>query len=222
IWRLPVRDSAQSWYGTLIHGVLRTAAAQRASSVPIDADAVAALWHEAWETSRGPKGEHAELRSLGEEQLRRYVESPAWTDARIDSVEDRVVVPLTQAEVVGRFDRVDRDGGTPTVVDYKTSRPRAADALKRDVQVRAYAVAMSQRARSDHVAVELHYLQTGDVSRVEFDRELLDRSYRQLSATADELVRAWRAGDFPAKPSAWLCPRCEYRTVCDEGKDATG
>ncbi|MBV8196419.1 MAG: ATP-dependent helicase [Candidatus Dormibacteraeota bacterium] len=219
IWKLPVRDTVQSWFGTLVHEVLRVAATQRANGVDVNGDLVEHLWHEAWEASRGPKGLHAELRTLGAEQLRRYVESDAWREASIEAVEDRVVVPVQGAEIVGRFDRVDADSGTPTVVDYKTSRPKDADSLARDLQVRAYAVALSQRAKTDHAAVELHYLQTGQVSRVEFDREALDRAFRQLSATTDELVRAWRDSDFPPKPSAWQCPRCEYRTVCNEGRE---
>ena len=221
IWRLPVRDSMQSWFGTLIHEVLRTAATQRASGVVIDGDAVATLWADAWEQSRGPKGHSGDLRSLGENQLRRYVESPAWLNATIDAVEDRVVLPTTAAEIVGRFDRVDRDGGCPTVVDYKTSRPKTAEALRRDLQVRAYAVAMSQRAKTDTVAVELHYLQTGEVARVECDREFLQRAWGQLSATTEEIVRAWETSDFPPRPSSWQCSTCEYRTVCSEGREAT-
>lgn len=220
IWRLPVRDTVQSWFGTLIHEVLRIAATQRASGVVIDGDAVAALWADAWEQSRGPKGHAGDLRALGEDQLRRYVESPAWLNATIDSVEDRVVLPTTAAEIVGRFDRVDRDGGCPTVVDYKTSRPKTAESLRRDLQVRAYAVAMSQRAKTDRVAVELHYLQTGEVARVECDREFLQRAWGQLSATTEEIVRAWESSDFPPRPSSWQCPTCEFRTVCSEGREA--
>ena len=219
IWRLPVRDSVQSWYGTLIHQVLHTAAIQRAAGVAIDGDTVAALWADAWEQSRGPKGHSADLRALGEDQLRRYVASPVWRDATIEAVEDRVVLPTTAAEIVGRFDRVDSDGGGPTVVDYKTSRPKTADALRRDLQVRAYAVAMSQRAKTDNVAVELHYLQTGEVARVECDAEFLRRAWGQLSATTDEIVRAWESSDFPPRPSSWQCPTCEFRTVCSEGRE---
>ncbi len=222
IWRLPVRDSVQSWYGTLIHEVLHAAAVQRAAGVRIDADAVAALWDQGWTASRGPKGLHPELRALGEEQLRRYIESPAWLDADIDAVEERVVMEMNGAEIVGRFDRLDRNNGAPpTVVDYKTSRPRDAESLKRDIQVRAYAVAMAQRAKSEDVSVELHYLQTGDVARVDFDSKFLNRAHYQLGAITTELVQAWKRGDFPARPSRWQCPRCEYRTVCDEGKEVT-
>ena len=220
IWRLPVRDTAQSWYGTLVHEVLRTAAVQRGEGLQVDGDAIALLWKQAWEESHGPKGKAPELRALGEEQLRRYVGTDAWLNAHIDAVEDRVVLPTNGAEIVGRFDRVDVNGGAPTVVDYKTSRPKTAESLRRDLQVRAYAVAMSQRAKSDHVAVEMHYLQTSEVARVEFDREFLNRAWGQISATASEIVEAWRAGSFPPRPSSWQCSVCEYRTVCSEGREA--
>jgi CRISPR/Cas system-associated exonuclease Cas4 (RecB family) len=79
-------------------------------------------------------------------------------------------------------------------------------------------VAVSRRERSDDVAVELHHLQTAEVTRVSFTREQLDTSYRYLSVTARDMAAAWRDGDFPPHPSAWNCPRCEYRTVCDEGR----
>jgi ATP-dependent DNA helicase UvrD/PcrA len=218
IWRLPSQDTAQSWYGTMVHDVLRTAAVQRAAGVAVDAGAVAALWHEAWRTSRGPKGARIELRELGEQQLRRYIESPAWRDARIEAVEETISMEISGAEIVGRLDRIDvRGDGGRTVVDYKTSRPRDADRLQSDLQVRAYALATSRRDGRDDVAVELHYLQTGEVARVQFNAESLGRAHRHLSATTDEIARAWRRGVFPAKPSAFQCPRCPFRTVCDEG-----
>src|SRR5207302_5588120 len=121
------------------------AAAQRSSGVDVDGDVVAALWSGAWEQSRGPKGLHAGLRALGEEQLRRYVTSAAWRDARIQRIEDRFVMQLPSGDVTGRFDRVDSSGGGATVVDYKTGRPTPPEAAKRDLQVRAYAVASAKR-----------------------------------------------------------------------------
>ncbi len=53
-----------------------------------------------------------------------------------------------------------------------------------------------------------------------FTLEQLDTSYRFLSVTARDMAAAWRDGDFPPHPSAWNCTRCEYRTVCDEGRAA--
>ncbi|HKR99153.1 MAG TPA: ATP-dependent DNA helicase, partial [Candidatus Dormibacteraeota bacterium] len=216
-YQLPVRDTVQSWYGTLVHGVLQAAAAQRGSGALVDGDAVATLWQQAWEQSRGPKGLHAELRGLGEEQLRRYIASPAWQDARILRAEDRFVMQLPGGDVVGRFDRVDADGGVATVIDYKTGRPKPEESARRDLQVRAYAVAAAEREQAERAAVELHFLQTAEVTRVVFDNRALDKAKYQVAATTAEITASWRDGYFPPRPSQWQCSRCEYRTVCDEG-----
>ncbi len=218
-YRMPVRDSLQSWYGTLIHTVLQNAAMRRRIGEATDEDSVAAIWNDAWNVTRGPKGSNPELRQLGEQQLRRYVAGAAWRDASIVAVEENFNLALDHADVHGRWDRLDDDGnGTVTVVDYKTGSPPDEEQLRRDIQVRAYAVAVSRRQRSDDVAVELHHLQTAEVTRVAFTREQLDTSYRYLSVTARDLATAWRDGAFPPHPSAWNCRRCEYRTVCDEGR----
>ncbi len=219
-WHLPVRTDARSWYGTMIHEVLRSAATQRIAGEPVTADTVAALWQTAWEQSRGPKGRHADLRGHGDEQLRRYVESQGWTDTSIAGVEEPVSISLDHADVAGRFDRVDtRFDGIPTVVDYKTGRPKDDAALRGDLQLRAYAVALAQRERVERVAIEFHYLQ-GPVTRVVADKGFLRKAHGHLSATARELATASSIGAFPPKPSRWQCQRCDFRTVCDEGRAA--
>ena len=188
------------------------------AGVTVDGDVVAAQWHSAWDASRGPKGRHRDLRAHGEEQLRRYIASPAWSEAVIESVEEPVGLDLDAAHVRGRFDRVDRGaGGAPTVVDYKTGNPHDEPSLRRDLQLRAYAVAAAQRARADDVAVEFHYLHTGDVTRVVADRKFLNTAYRHLALTAQDIAIATREGVFPPKPSRWQCTHCDYRTICDEG-----
>lgn len=217
-YRMPVRESLQSWFGTMVHTVLQNAAMRRAAGETVDGDVIASTWREAWVASRGAKGSNPELRSLGERQLRAYVATTAWTGAAITAIEEKFALPLDHADVSGRWDRLDRDGTGVTVVDYKTGPPRDAENARRDLQVRAYAVAASRREHTDAVAVELHHLQTAEVTRVEFTRDQLDTSYRYLSVTARELANAWRDGNFPPSPSAWACPRCEYRTVCDEGR----
>ncbi|MFZ0180343.1 MAG: ATP-dependent DNA helicase [Candidatus Dormiibacterota bacterium] len=219
-WHLPVRPDARSWYGTMIHEVLRSAATRRIAGEAVSGDVVASMWHAAWDQSRGPKGRHAELRAHGEEQLRRYLESPGWIDTTIDQVEEPVTISLDHADAAGRFDRVDRRlDGIPTVVDYKTGRPKEETALRSDLQLRAYAVGLAQREQTDAVAVEFHYLQ-GAVTRVVADKGFLRKAHGHLSATARELALASSTGSFPPKPSRWQCQRCDFRTVCDEGRAA--
>jgi DNA helicase-2/ATP-dependent DNA helicase PcrA len=214
---MPARPSIQQWYGTLIHLTLERAGRLRIAGEAVDDDRLAALWQEAWEAARGPKGAFAELRTHGEETLRRYAASPGWRDPAIAAVESAFELPVDSGRVSGRFDRIDNGGdAVPTVVDYKTGPPPSGDTAARDLQVRAYAVALAQRQRTDSVAVELHHLQTAEVTRVELDSAQLKRAFGHVSATAADVVRAWADGEFPPNPSPWRCRRCDYRTICDE------
>ena len=221
-YHMPVRDSVHRWYGTLMHGVLQQAGTMRQAGESAGAGELAALWLRAWEATPGPKGAHAELRDYGEDQLRRYAETTAWQSAHITGVEQSFSLALdTAAEVKGRFDRIDAPyEGPPTVVDYKTGPPRDEQALRSDLQVRAYAVALARRTEVDEVAVELHHLQTGDATRMVFGSRDLQKFTNHLSVSTAELARAWRDGEFPPRPSPWQCRRCDYRTVCDEGREA--
>ena len=166
--RSPTRP--QRWYGTLVHTVLQALAARRQSGVDAGPDAAARLWTDAWQASRGPKGAHPELRALGESQLRRYAESPGWRDAEPLVVEQPFTLSVGAGEVTGRFDRVDAlPGGEQVVIDYKTGPPREEETLRRDLQVRAYAVALARERQRDEATVELHWLQTAEISRMTFD-----------------------------------------------------
>ena len=220
VYRLPVPASPQRWYGTLVHTVLQALAALRQTGAEAGPDEAGRLWGEAWETSRGPKGAHAELRSLGESQLRRYAASPGWRDAEPLMVEQPFTLEVSAGDVAGRFDRIDAGpGGVQVVIDYKTGPPREEESLRKDLQVRAYAVALAREQHRDEATVELHWLQTAEVSRMTFDSVALGRFHFQVESTARELAEARRAHDFPPKPSSWRCGHCEFRTVCDEGRE---
>jgi DNA helicase II / ATP-dependent DNA helicase PcrA len=217
-YRMPSRSSVQTWYGVLVHSVLEQAARMRLAGEEVDAGRLVALWHQGWEAAHGPKGAHRSLRGYGEESLRRYGETPAWADARTSAVERPFALAVDAGEVRGRFDRLDeRPDGIPTVIDYKTGPPRGADSAGRDLQVRAYGVAISQRDHADRVAVELHHLQTAEVTRVVLDGPALRTAHAHISLSAIDLSRAWNEHGFPPNPSPWRCRRCDYRTVCDEG-----
>ncbi|MFN2568844.1 MAG: ATP-dependent helicase [Candidatus Dormibacteria bacterium] len=223
VYHMPTPQSSQGWYGLLIHTVLQTAATQRQTGIDVDEELIATLWSQAWDETPGEKGRNADLRSLGEEQLRRYIGSAAWRDAHITEVEQPFTLHMTSADIHGRLDRVDRRAdGSPVIVDYKTGPPREAAGEARDLQVRAYAVAISQRERIESVTVELHRLQTTEVTRVPLGSRELDNAFKQLSAVTAELSDAMRSGAFPPRPSTWSCGHCDFRTVCDEGRQATG
>ncbi len=220
-YRMPARASVQTWYGVLVHSVLEQAARMRVSGEEVDAGRLVELWHQGWTAAHGPRGAHRELRGYGEELLRRYGETPAWGEARIVGVERPFTLGVDAGEVRGRFDRLDEPvDGVPTVVDYKTGPPRSAESAARDLQVRAYAVAIAQREHAERVAVELHHLQTAEVTRVELEGAALRKAHAHVALSAVDLSRAWNELAFPPNPSPWRCRRCDYRTICDEGAAA--
>jgi DNA helicase-2/ATP-dependent DNA helicase PcrA len=222
LYRLPVRESPERWYGVLMHSVLQDLAARRRGGVEVGAELAALVWNEAWATARGPKGAKPELRALGEAQLRRYVASPGWQGSQPVELERAFELGVDAGEVTGRFDRVDQSvDGERVVVDYKTGPPRGEAELQRDLQVRAYSVALVRSTHADEATVELHWLQTAEVTRLRFDTRALHRNLANVEGVARELADAHRRREFPPKPSAWRCGRCDYRVVCDEGREAS-
>ena len=198
VYRLPVPASPQRWYGTLVHTVLQALAALRQSGAGAGPDEAARLWAEAWEASRGPKGAHAELRSLGESQLRRYAASPGWRDAEPLMVEQPFTLGVGAGDVTGRFDRIDAGpGGVQVVIDYKTGPPARGGVAAQGPPGPRPAVALAREQHSDEATVELHWLQTAEVSRMTFNSVALGRFHFQVESTARELAEARRTHDFP-------------------------
>ena len=220
-YRIPPHTGIAGHFGTAIHSVLETAGERRRHGDEVGADELEALWRQAWARGDSPLGADSELLDYGADRLRRYAATPAWRNAAIASVESNFVMRTPLGLVTGRFDRVDRPPDGPlTIVDYKTGSARPPEAVGRDLQVRAYAAALSQADGRDSIAVELHYLHDTEAIRVTLDAAELERAYRFASATLADVLTAVQRGAFPPRPSRWLCPRCEYRTVCDEGRDS--
>jgi superfamily I DNA/RNA helicase/RecB family exonuclease len=221
-YRMPVRPSVQAWYGTLVHAALERAGRLRCAGSPVGAEELSGIWAQTWEGARqGFRGARPELRGYGEDSLRRYAESEAWAQARPVAVEQPFRLSVEDGVVTGRFDRIDQPrGGVPVVVDYKTGPPRGLESAQRDLQVRAYGIALARQEGVDEIAVELHHLQTAEVTRIEIDEAFLRRAGGQISATVAELSRAWHDRRFPPNAAPHRCRRCDFRTVCDEGRAA--
>ena len=193
-WHLPVRTDARTWYGTMIHEVLRSAATRRMSGEDISADAVASMWQRPGSSRKGQRGAMRTCARMARNSYAATSSHPGWIDTIIDQVESRSSSRSTTRTrpVASTVSTIESDG-IPTVVDYKTGRPKDEVALRADLQLRAYAVGLAQREQADEVAVEFHYLQ-GAVTRVIADKGLLRRAHGHLSATARELATARARG----------------------------
>jgi DNA helicase-2/ATP-dependent DNA helicase PcrA len=114
----------------------------------------------------------------------------------------------------GRVDRVDRLGdegdGVYELIDYKTSRPKAARNLKDDVQLSLYALA----AREDwglETSRQAYYYVLDDRRVPVPDGETSAESVKQ---TVLEVGEGILAQEFEPTPSHAACSICDYRIVC--------
>jgi RecB family exonuclease len=122
---------------------------------------------------------------------------------------------------VGYIDRVDRaSDGTTVITDYKTGRPRAQGDVDADRQLTAYAYAADRGALRDPATGDvvppasrlcLYFADGTEVSTTRSASDLM-RFECDLVAMA---TRA-RQREFDARPTAWRCRWCEYRTTCGD------
>ena len=175
-------------------------------------DAFSAHWSSEGFLSR----HHEEARfAAGQDALRRFVADQARPSDRVTvGIERPFSVRLGEDTVRGRYDRVDDSPQGAVITDYKSSdvrdpdkaRERARDSL----QLQLYALAHEAETGQLPVALELHFLESGLVGRVEPDPARLAKARASLKKAADGI----RAGRFPARPDMVGCGYCPYRDIC--------
>jgi CRISPR/Cas system-associated exonuclease Cas4 (RecB family) len=232
IWHLPAQSSPEARLGTLVHATLEELMKMRKQGAAIDVELANAVWLSNWESRADDlRAAKHDLRAHGGHMVKRYVESDMWKRAQPHWVEYPFAMDMGDGVVlVGKLDRVDAQvdpnttavTGIPTVVDYKTGTPRDEATMKTNLQLKIYAAAVADLLGVDEVRCELHWLQTGTSTSVTFGPKQLDAARATAANWCQKVKAAQISGKLPAKPSAWNCANCSYRTVCDEGRGALG
>jgi DNA helicase II / ATP-dependent DNA helicase PcrA len=101
-----------------------------------------------------------------------------------------------------------------TITDYKSSdvrdparaRQRARDSLQLSIYAMAYE-ALTGRLPD---AVQLHFLESGLIGRVEVDPKRLAKARKQIAQAAAGI----RARDYTARPDYLSCTYCAFRDIC--------
>jgi DNA helicase-2/ATP-dependent DNA helicase PcrA len=101
-----------------------------------------------------------------------------------------------------------------TITDYKASDVRdpvkARQRTRESLQLQIYAMgyeALTGRL-PDHL--QLHFLDSGLVGRVDVDPKRLARARQKIAVAAAGM----RARDYTAKPDRMACSYCPYREIC--------
>ena len=101
-----------------------------------------------------------------------------------------------------------------TITDYKSSdvrdpakaRQRARDSLQLQIYAMGYE-AMTGRLPD---AVQLHFLESGLIGRVEVDPKRLAKARERIATAAAGM----RARDYAPKPEYLACTYCAFRDIC--------
>ncbi len=223
-YRLPQRSSGSAHLGQLVHETLFQGAQRRRRGETVDGDALVATFEGLWDATRFDKRKYAAQRDEGREMVKRYGDSEVWRDAELDLIEHEFDgLDVRGHPFDGKIDRVDASArGTERrrLVDYKTGRPKLRDQMYFDdrLQLALYREAAARRTGAGGFDLEFHFLRDGSVVRLELSESDISRTLFAAGKTADEIHEAVRTCQFPVKPTAWSCPTCPYRPVCDEGQ----
>ncbi len=101
-----------------------------------------------------------------------------------------------------------------TITDYKTSNvrepARARQRARESLQLQIYAMAYEAVSGRLPDAVQLHFLDTGVVGRVDVDPRRLAKARERISVAAVGM----RARDYSPKPDRTTCGYCPFRSIC--------
>lgn len=211
-YRLPVPDSPEAEFGTIIHAVLLEAGRLRQASSVVSEEALKPIYEGAWRSL--PFSDRRRLpamKAMGWEQLRRFLAQDGFAEPPA-MLEQSFSCQFDGWLLQGVIDRVDRaaQGGGWRLVDYKTGDPVPASRLRRDLQLSLYALGARRALGVDALELEIVYLKTGARVVLPAEPDLLEAAQVAAAATANSIAE----GNFEPRPERRRCALCAYRLAC--------
>jgi DNA helicase-2/ATP-dependent DNA helicase PcrA len=205
--------AAEIGYGKAVHHVMRILAelARETGKAPLMSDVKAALDREFF-LPLANKVAHRELKGAAEKIVKAYVKEHGPELTRTWHSERPFELHLDGVTISGRADVIftapspDGDGGTLTMVDYKTA---AADDPKHGLQLQVYA---SAGRREGLPIAEAYVHDMKDARRIPVD--LSSAALNRAESTVERAAMQLKTQEFVATPEAKKCESCDVKTVC--------
>jgi DNA helicase-2/ATP-dependent DNA helicase PcrA len=211
VFRIPREPTLHQRFGIVVHQVLERYHAE-ASGEPGPLAGLLFLLDGSWRRAGlGDSDEERQLYRKATAALTRYHErslrervTPVWFERQFS-------FRLGRHLVRGRVDRVDRlPSGEHVLIDYKTGRPKSANALAADVQLSLYALAAREAWGLEASRGAYHYLLDDEKLTVAADAGRM----QWIAGVATEVAEGIRAQEFEPTPSPRVCRMCDYRLLC--------
>jgi DNA helicase-2/ATP-dependent DNA helicase PcrA len=208
VFRIPQEPTINQRFGILLHQVLERFHQSEGGSL----EHLMQLFEICWRRNGfGDSNDDLQFREKAVSALRSYWEEDRSAEARPAWVERSFSFRLGPHLLRGRVDRVDRHpDGSYELIDYKTGRAKTASELREDIQLSIYQMGAREAWKLETSAQSYYYVLDGEKVPVEHSEEELER-VRSTVATIGEGIMAH---EFEPRPSAEICPFCDYRIVC--------
>ncbi len=215
VLKVPVMRHHLVAYGSALHKAVEAFFRQRLAGQEMAETELLATFEQAWSAEGFLTQEHEQLRfAQGRETLRRFYQRQQQAPERPLLIEEKFKFPLDGLLVVGRWDRVDRQGENIVIIDYKSSevheQAEADRRTRESLQLLIYALAWRTLHGVPPAGMELRFLETDLIGRAEVTEEGMARAATFLREAAAGI----RAGKFGAKPQEHACRWCAFQAIC--------
>ncbi|HTU77343.1 MAG TPA: PD-(D/E)XK nuclease family protein [Solirubrobacteraceae bacterium] len=231
VLRIPVEQTVHQRFGIVVHQVLERYHADGADTL----ERMLSLLDACWRRGGLGQGEHErQLRHKAVDALTRYHARLHARESRPVWFERSFAFRIGPHHLRGRVDRVDRvgeegceasaaggggaglaesaAGGQEAyeLIDYKTSRPKSAQELSRDLQLSLYALAAQEDWGLECSRQAYYYVLDDLIVPV----AVAQRDAQAVKDVVLEVGEGILGEEFQPTPSAGACAMCDYRIVC--------
>jgi DNA helicase-2/ATP-dependent DNA helicase PcrA len=215
VLRIPLRQHHSIAYGNALHRAVEFYLRRRAAGSYTAREDLLRAYDDAWRNEGFLTREHEEQRrQAGRAALDRFYHEEETSGVKPAAVEREFGFSLGATRVRGRFDRLDETEAGTVVIDYKSSDvtdQKKADQRARDsLQLKIYALALSEMTGRLPARVELRFLESGLAGRHRPTESDLARAREAILAAAAGI----RERRFEAAPAYQTCRYCPYNQVC--------
>ena len=217
ILRVPIMEHHAVIYGRAMHDAVTRYFQFKLAGKKMDLAGLLQVFKETFDPQGFLDIKHQEERfRVGCSALSRFFKEEEKKNIHPLFIEKDFTFLLGANRIIGRFDRVDKEGEGVVIIDFKTSEiSKQKDADKRakeNMQLVLYALAYKSIFGVFPERVELHFLESGLVGAKTIDDNELDK----ITEKIDKVSSGIRSHNFKATPNYMDCEYCAYKQICPD------
>jgi len=216
ILKIPTKPSIPLLYGSIIHNVLHQMYKNlRDQKYLLELEIAYNIIDNQWSISPFETLEEAKsYKDKAKSSIKSYyekiykkTETPILLEENFKTLSKGIVI-------TGKIDRIDKNGTSYKMIDYKTGRIHDLKEVKKNLQLKIYSLASIQKFNIIPTEIGLFFVD--NLLDVSFspDQRYIDNLQKDINEKIMPVMDSINSGLFPAKPGMF-CKTCEYKNVCE-------